>query len=178
MLASALNSHPDISCEGEVGREDDVITASTGTISGAILMYNRWRTFGKRFEACKIVHLTRNPVNTAKSRLANSQDSKRGANRHGAHFFEATDREFSISEKRAGEVEASIRSDIKRMRIAIADIPHVEVSYEELTGDTSVTEIAAGVSGRLIDFLGASPAKLSTNLVKPTTIYTLRGEKK
>ena len=174
MLASTLNSHPDISCEGEVGREDAVIVASPGSISGAILMYSGWRTFGKRFEASKIIHLTRNPANTAKSRLANSQDKKKGKSRLGAHFFEAVDREVTISEKRAGEVEADIRSSINRMRLAIDDIPHIEVSYEDLTGDASVTEIAVDVSRRLTSFLEVSHAKLTTTLVKPNTVYTLQ----
>ena len=171
MLSSALNSHPNISCEGELGVRDEVVPPSEGEVKGAILMYNRWHTLGKRFSATKIIHLVRNPVNTAKSRLANSQDKKENKGKHKAHYRKKASREFELNGKRLKEVKAHIVTEIRRMRATIQPILHIEGSSEELTGDASVAQLPQEVSDRLTAFLEVSSAPLTTDLVKPDTSY-------
>lgn len=176
MLASALNSHPDISCQGEIARKDEVIEASEGNVTGAILMYNNWRAFGRRFEAGKIIHLVRDAKSTSWSRLANSIDKKLEKQDHRAHFREKVERSFEINAKRAREVEAAISAEVNRMRAKLKEtgIRRMEVKYEELTcGGLSVSRIDPIVSRCLTSFLGVDPAELSTDLVKPDTTYIL-----
>lgn len=173
MLASALNSHPSISCEGELGRPDDVIKSSKGEVKGAILMYRHWHMFGDQFTARKILHLVRDPYNIARSRLANEQDKKQKKWEHEAHFREKVSREFELDGKMLGEVRDAVKDETRRIRNDLRQTLHMEVSYEELTGDVSVTEIPQEVSDKLTSFLEVPSASLSTDLVKPDTTYTV-----
>ena len=175
LLASALNSHPDISCRGELREKDRLIKPSQEGLRGAILMYNRCPAFGTTYTADKLIHLVRDPKNTAKSRLANSIDKKEKGNEHSAHFLEIVDREFELNGKRLKGVSAAIRNDIRRAKKWLKGHPHLEISYEELTGNCSVSTIRPEISARLTDFLGLPKATLSTDLVKPNTTYSLKG---
>lgn len=175
MLASALNAHPDISCCGEL-RPKDIVVPSSGDVTGAILMYSNWRDFGVRVSASKIIHLVRDPDNTAKSRLVNNKDKEEQKKKHKAHFLEKVDRGFEIDVKQVGDLSGSIRKKVKRARGWIRDIPHIEVTYEELTENVSVSQLPTEVAKRITDFLGLSYAPLITELVKPNTTYTLLGE--
>ncbi len=85
MLASALNGHPNISCSGELDIVDTLIVPSDGECKGAILMYNRWKAFGTRYTANKLIHLVRDPEALAYSRMANSQSKKKLRAEHQAH---------------------------------------------------------------------------------------------
>lgn len=92
MLGSALNSHPNISCGGELGRSDDVIKPSEGEVKGAILMYRHWDLFEVEFTARKVIHLVRDPYNIALSRLANEYDKWLNKWKHEAHFRKSQQR--------------------------------------------------------------------------------------
>lgn len=182
MLASALNSHPSISCEGEitsrgVSTDDSVIEPSAGETRGAILMYNRWHTPGK-FPASKIIHLVRNPCNTAQSRVANEQSKKLKGREHRAHYWKKVTREFEIGRKVLRETENDIKNEIYRMRKEIQRTSHMEISYEELTGNTSITQVPQESADRISAFLGVPVAPLIVDLVKPDTIYVVTKELK
>lgn len=172
MLASALNSHPSISCRGEISVDDDVVEPSGGETKGAILMYNRWHTPGK-FPASKIIHLVRDPHNTAQSRVANIQNKKLKGREHRAHYREKVTREFEIGRKVLRETENDIKNEIYLMRKEIQRTSHMEISYEELTGNTSITRVPQEIADRISAFLGVPAATLIVDLVKPDTIYVV-----
>ncbi len=175
MLASALNSHPNISCSGELSLKDTLIPPSDGECKGAILMYNRMGASEIRYATDKVIHLVRDPESVAHSRLANSQDKKTPGKEHRAHFQEKIDREFEISAKNAKALTAQVRADINRTRKMLSGLNHIEVSYEELTDNVSVTTLNRTSADRLTRFLGVSEMDLVvTDLVKPNTTYTFR----
>ena len=175
MLASALNGHPNISCSGELNIKDTFIVPSDGEGKGAILMYSRWNSFETRYTADKLIHLVRDPESVAYSRLANSQSKKRLRAEHRAHFREKVDREFEINPKRLKELKAHARARTNRMRKELSGLDHIEVSYEELTDNTSVTTLNKASANRLTRFLGVPEMELVvTDLVKPNTTYILK----
>lgn len=75
MLATALNTHPHIGCWGEIGYNDRSISDVSGSIRGCIVMFNRLAWYSK-IDPAKTILLLRNPLRTARSRLANSLDLK------------------------------------------------------------------------------------------------------
>lgn len=175
MLASALNSHPNISCSGELLISDTLITPSDGECKGAILMYNRWAAFETQYTANKLIHLVRDPESVAYSRMANSQDKKKLRAKHRAHFTENIDRKFDIRPSKLRNLKAHTKTLINKMRKKLSDLDHIEVSYEELTDNLSVTEINRASANRLTKFLGVPEMDLVVpDLIKPNTTYTLK----
>jgi hypothetical protein len=175
MLASALNGHPNISCSGELNIEDTFIVPSGGECKGAILMYNRWSSFETQYTANKLIHLVRDPETVSCSRMANSQSKKKLCTEHRAHFRASVDREFEISAEKLKEMTTYAKAINNRMRKKLSGLDHIEVSYEELTGNVSVTTINRASANRLTKFLGVPEMDLVvTDLVKPNTPYTLK----
>jgi len=139
-------------------------------------MYNQWRAFGSLLVAPKIIHLVREPYAVAKSNLATNAGHKGRSweDREQHHFFEPVQRSFVLEERGIEHRVQSLRRKVSNARTLLKDIDHMEISYEEITGNKSVSRLSSGVSKKLTDFLGVEEAVLITEFVKPDTVYTIK----
>ena len=176
MLASMLNSHPYLSCEGEFGNENDTVTihAREDGIQGCIIHYRQLR----KVQAPKHIHLIRDPLLNAIS-LARTV-----ARQSGSRFSEYAAHYVKGDEPRNQEIipdQAVIVARVKNIERQRAKARAwfektgknlLEVSYEDITGGRSV-EVMPWKTGREIcQFLGIPYRRMTTHFIKGT-----KGEK-
>jgi len=159
-LATLLNSHPDIACYGESGEKMTELVNATGRVKGYILMYNRVKDFSL-LDNIKIIHLVRNSYDTARSRWVNSQK------KFPSHLTEDVEFSVKIHVREVIKLANEIEKLHNKFRELIKNKPHIEVSYDDLTGGRSKNTISKPNTKLLLDFLGVEYSKLSTELKKP-----------
>lgn len=71
------------------------------------------------------------------------------------------------------EVRDEVKEETRIIRNDLHRTLHIEVSYEELTGDASIVQLPQEVSDSLTSFLEVPSAALTTDLVKPDTSYVV-----
>lgn len=151
MLASFLNSHSMISCEGEFGKIDKKIQITKrGRVHGAIFMYNVGK-FSQLRPRLKVIHLVRDPFDNAVS-FARQQIRlrMRQAGRDdlpGAEFVPKT----------VGRLARQVKEQQDNVRERLgARFSWVEVTFEEITEGKEAYMMPEPVSRRLCAFLGVS----------------------
>ena len=166
LLASLLNSHPDLRCYGEVSLSHRRKTLplgwknlyKLGKNEGCILMYTHFlrkesknKNFIKFIKKAKIIHLTR--INTKN---------------HLKSLFKKRNAKFET--KKAKVVQKSIESYKKR--VFKHNFKHVfNITYEEICNDNNITEYE---NPKLLNFLGVKPRKLTTKLDKGVDHYSVK----
>jgi hypothetical protein len=171
LLASLLDSHPDITCWGEAGRPRDILNGrpATGSVRGAIVMYSqRGRLQSIRYN--KVIHLTRNPEVCARSQAASSALRKIHGRGAPAHRFAG---EPPLPEHEPNPVVVQRRAEQLRMQAKRFNRwlkfqqrrPYLCVTYEEVTrGGRNVAACPAEVADRLCRLLDVPLLPLTTNL--------------
>jgi LPS sulfotransferase NodH len=174
LLATALNSHPDIACVGEVAREELTIGEVSGRVRGCILMYNHLDHF-KSVSPERVIHLIReNTSALAWSRIENNVAKKvalRGGETHRPHRIR--DEEWrarcpvQASRVRLVAHRIAKASDENRRWLQSRGKPLLELTYEEISdGGRDVSVIPPLAAMKVTDFLGVCPATLRTPLQK------------
>jgi hypothetical protein len=179
LLATALDSHPEIHCQGELLQlflephklYAPVCQVATGVKNGAIIMYNQWEiALALGLVPRKIIHLQRNSRRTAYSIIRDEQHLSLHGPRHRPHALRASGaqeaRDYPVDEKQLSDLERLIAHAQQEFgRVLPADC--LDISYEELCLDRDVQQLEPTPAGRLIDFLGvASVGDLTTSLAK------------
>lgn len=175
LLATALNSHPDIACEGEQG--DKVIKEISGRFRGMIWMCNRYYKERKIPMADKYIYLIRNPENVAVSSMMNGISRRTNPN-HTAHFHGKEKTEHYILSqrqinKRIYHVKCLINGFVKRLKSH--GINYLTVKYEDLTKNKEVKQIEESETKRILNFLEVDYQPLTTNLKKSRRTYEVQG---
>jgi hypothetical protein len=164
LLASLLDSHPDLRCYGEVyltHRHKMPLGIKNikrlNENEGCILMYTHFiKESGKNIEfvdfisKAKIIHLTRNNID-----------------KHIKSLFKK--RNAEVEERRAALVKNLITNC--RRRVFKNKFKNVfPITYEEICNDKNITEYR---NDKLLKFLGVKPVKLTTKFRKGVDPYTL-----
>src|SRR5574343_1331919 len=158
MLASALDSHPQISCEGEIWRADKrypFLGAVRKQVHGGILMYGVKHyvdLLGK-----KIICLLRDHD----ERLRSLQNT--GI----LHFLETTvvDKKSDMEIEHVVKEQAANRNS-ELLRFA-TDNGALVLHYEDITEGKDVREISASIVAEICEFLGVNMAPMKTLFFKP-----------
>jgi len=171
MLASALNSHPQIACEGELWKNTIKSVKEQSQVRGVIIMYNVRRQI-TAFEIGRVIHMVRNPEANATSFVR--QQRRLNARRAGLSeetinqkFGRAFRLEASALERKAAEI--AMESDrIRRwLRNRRPIVRSVEASYDELTRDgREITNISETLAAPICRFLGVDVRMLSVSTLK------------
>lgn len=161
LLASLLNSHPDIACEGEFGRPDTLIDPAdlSGSVRGCILSFAQ-RNILIKWNPGKVIYMTRSPVLGAESYAKNVVRYK--ARKAGEEY----DPEPHITGNERLSTIRKLKSFHKVSRKILKVFNHLEVSYEELTDNVNISVMPSVMSDRVCDFLGVQRKELTTELVK------------
>jgi len=164
LLATALNSHPNIYCTGET-REAPSENMNNISAVGRIIMYNQLYGQFDETKKSKIIHLTRNPRDTAMSNIANLGDAVFPS--HKAHFYKKEKPRYcSIDKCHIDKKTEEIGGYMVSVRKALKSINHLEITYEELTNGKSIKKLPKKPAKKILDFLGVKYKTLTTNLVK------------
>lgn len=165
LLATALNSHPDICCQGELlqvfkspmKRYAPKPVWPTG-IAGAIMMYSHWKLVRQLGIAPqKFIHLLRSPEATAISVARNRADSLHRGPDHRPHatrdspVMHVTNFDASL----ASEVIPQIEAQQQRFSVLLSDCAMIEIRYEDLTNGQDIVHLPSGIAAELLSFLGA-----------------------
>lgn len=164
LLCTLLNSHPDIACLGESSEKMPELTLSEGKVVGKIIMYNRAGRI-KRFTGVKIIHLIRDPLTTARSHWVNC------TRKFLPHTKQDVTYQIELDSKEIEKRARGIDRVQKQFRNKIQGLPHIEISYEAMTGGKSVSEINESLERYILSFLGVPYHKLYTELKKPKWIF-------
>jgi len=154
MLASFLNSHPMISCEGEFEKFDlKVQIKSRCLMHGAIFMYNV-QQFAELGPRPKVIHLTRDPKTNA---LSFARQQKR-LNLRRAGETDLPGAEFKIPSIVHIRLADALRrqQDVMRKVLIRCRYRMAEVTYEEITEGGEATVMPEAVGRRLCRFLGVT----------------------
>lgn len=162
VLATMLNSHPDIACIGESNERMPELIHSSGKIKGKIIMYMRTDYEGV-FDNVKIIHLVRDTKEIARSRIINS------SRKFDSHYTKQHEFSFTINPDEVNKMSKNLANDIDSFRKKIKDKPVLEIKYSELTdGGKSVETLNKKTSDKILNFLEVDKDyKLVTNLKKP-----------
>lgn len=154
LLASLLNSHPDLTCYDEVllgpGKKKPLGWKRLSKLTeneGAIVMYSHLIKTSLEdamiVRRSKLIHLVRNDVKA-----------------HGISLFKKSGIEFD--EKRFRRTKRRIaRYRAQAMSYPFEDI--YTITYEEISGGKNIKEYE---NKELLKFLGVKPMKLTTNIKK------------
>ena len=164
MLATALNGHSQISCTGEIRNPRDFIKPTEGEILGGILHYSPEGDI----TAKKYIYMKRDITERSRSvdRLHQIKHNE-------------TDPKFHFLEPKTLDVSSIVYKqstfDICKERTAqleefLLDKDHITVTYEEITGNKSITEIPEAVGRKITEYLGVKYEPLKPLTVKPTII--------
>lgn len=191
MLASMLNSHPEVACEGEVHLPNDPDTKRAKKkaklpgvkLVGAIVHY--------RFEkvwAPLVIHLTRDPANLALSqarmkevrKYSGASDTKyAGFKMHqeigskapsnslikvGPHLAKAI--------KQRARMQMDHAAYLLRSKVAAGELKGIlDLTYEGITGNQSVEVMPEAVAKKVLGFLGLGYSELRTCYRKGSLVY-------
>lgn len=164
LLCTLINSHPDIACIGETNEKMPELYNAKGKIVGKIEMYNRVKDITK-YKNVKIIHLIRNPYDTARSDWINC------TKKFPAHVKEKSSFEIKLNKKEIEKRAIGIEEMHNKFKNLIKNLNHIEIHYDDLSKNKSVSEINESIEYKILDFLNVSYSKLSTNLKKPKWIY-------
>lgn len=175
LLASLLDSHPDIECDGEIGSLNDPlfkVEPDGEKLRGGIVMYQRLGRI-KDIRPKSIIHLVRDPLATATSEVTNSISRKLNRKSHRAHRFKDEDPiETAHISPKPETVKRKVAHIIKmRNRLVRAiqkkKLHALEIHYEDLTqGGTSISKCPQGITIQLCKFLGLREHPLTTGFRK------------
>jgi len=165
LLATALNSHPDIVCLGEEGEEIDIKKGAS--VRGKIVMYNQLHGKFEDNFGLRIIHLLRDPRDTAISDILNDRDKAENEN-HDAHYYKKEPIKYHNIEKGFLQYKTDIinRYMWEVQKALPQSIPTIEVRYEELTKGKEVRRIPKKPAERILHFLGVKYRTLTTDLFK------------
>jgi len=163
MLASALNSHPDVICEGEYEKNTIPDLKSSALVRGVIVMYNRLDAI-EREKIDRMIHLVRNPENNAVSFCR--QQKRLQAKRSGMGTDEINKRfglKWRLSSWALKTQAARIREQQVEIRSWIDDLPveSIELSYDELTRGEEVDRFPEEIDLQICSFLGVDQRRLT-----------------
>jgi hypothetical protein len=181
-LATAINSHPEVHCQGELLQlliEPDkayaaVCHVATGTVNGAIIMYDQWimaNVLG--IVPPKVIHLLRDPRRTALSVIRNeasSRDPWYDPHRYRHVPGIPAAREPSIGAAGLAAWTAYIQHQQNEFHRSLP-ASRLQVTYEELCGDRDVHAIDPGVANQIVDFLGVSRRDHLVTLLRKTSAF-------
>lgn len=161
LLATLLNSHPEIMCEGEFGKDDSLIDRSrlSGVLHGCILAFGQ-RNMLFKLNPSRVIYMTRSPVLGAESYAKN-------VSRYRARIAGL---EYDPNPKITDNARLSTTRKLENIHKASCKIlktfNYLEVSYEELTDNKSISWMPMFLCNRVCDFLGVGRMSLWTDLVK------------
>lgn len=164
MLATALNSHPEVCCQGELLqtiKTPHKVYAPRPIVphgvSGAILMYGHWKlTTQLGLNPKKCIHLLRDPIRTAISVAKNLADEQTRGPEHRPHFPRGSKHRQMVEFDATAvpELAARIAERQQRFAVFLADRTVLEIRYEDLTGEKDVEVLPEQASSRILEFLG------------------------
>ena len=160
MLASALNSHPDIKCGAEYNAPAKIeLPDSGGKIEGCIVHWYNLERNPKLLDGVKIIVLIRNPVEIAKSWQKGYAMGKSAG-----HYLEPTTFNGAIPEPEKSVIETIKDRQLKLLEYA-KDREVLRLDYEKLTGNKDIREIEN--SKEICKFLNVKNKKLNPLTYKP-----------
>ena len=164
LLQDLLNSHPDINIRGEIflhyRKGIKLHPHVEGKVNIAILQYSQLESFyelGGDLKKIKIIHLLRNPLDVAISRLQLKVDREIDKN-ISAHHRSTRKKEYG---KRGIIDEGLIDSEIKRIELSynsqkelLKNIDHLEINYEDFTNGGNNTEyLNDDIAKKILNYL-------------------------
>ena len=163
MLASALDSHPDINCGGEVFRKRplyDWLGSGAGIKGGIVNLFKSGIITDKH----KVIVLTRDALGVAKS----------GTSALSTGELHAMDANTTKKQMRISSVSKGTQDRCNRLLVEARKHKDVfQVSYEEMTCNKNIDVIPTEISYKICDFLGVKRAELRPVFKKPAlTKYT------
>lgn len=194
LLASLLNSHPDLACEGEVpvigvrdparGYSDsswDVIKEATGgilpppgKIRGCICHYINSMVFAVQegYRPKKWIHLLRNPERVARSLLRRWAEREDGSAR--AHYFQGEEVppekpiDLDQLKQQTQNMENLQHYNIEFLRAVSEEegLEILQITYEDLTQGSSIYRVRNITTKKILEFLGVKEIQLETRMVK------------
>jgi glycosyltransferase involved in cell wall biosynthesis len=182
LLATALNSHPQLHCQGELLQillephkpYAAVCETATGPVNGAIIMYEHWKLAGALgIIPTKIIHLTREPRQTALSFIRNNEHLSAYGTRHDPHAWRNTYEPFKLRDYPVDEMQLAERTRLVRQSQAAFGslLPGncLEITYEELCANQDVETIDQNAADRITGFLGVSRGENLITLLRKTS---------
>lgn len=161
LLATLLNSHPDIACEGEFSKVDSIIDPDelSGSLSGCILPFTNREMLG-RFKKSKVIHMVRDPDTGAESYLQNVIRYRlRKAGQEIPLNPDVTAVQIQAWAMRLREIQRESRRLMNGRTL-------LEITYDELTGGENIDTMPTEISDRVCDFLGVAQRTLTTEMRK------------
>jgi glycosyltransferase involved in cell wall biosynthesis/cytochrome c556 len=182
LLATAINSHPEIHCQGELlhvltephKAYAAVCDIATGVVNGAIIMYEQWELLrALSIIPSKIIHLTRDARQTALSFIRNNEHLSAYGARHNPHAWRNACeplemRDYPVDEKQLAERTALVRQS-QHASSSFLPKSRLEVTYEELCGNHDVDTIEQTAADRIVEFLGVSGGKKMITPLRKTS---------
>ena len=165
MLASYLNSHPEIGCEGEWGKEDKKIPIDqvSGRLRGCIVMYNVMKEIWGWLPRPQVLHLIRNPETNAVSfvrQVLRYRARKLGGTPPGEDF------RLEPGELRHWSVRILREQQSVREVLDSHGFQTLTLRYEDLLDDDGVGRVMPAERAlQICDFLGVAPLELVCSLV-------------
>lgn len=173
LLVTALNSHPDISCEVNVVRNtlgvDIHDIDSNKKIKGKVVRYNVLSEI-RQANPDKVIHLKRDLTDAARSLIIHKWNVRSS----GVSLHRFRDQSLTIDIRPLGtphfefftSVVKNTFEELQREALkAIGSLPRLTIDYEKITdGCSDIEEIPFVYSERILKFLGASVIPLKTSL--------------
>jgi len=170
MLATMLNSHPEIACEGEYGNENDTVTihASDTGKRGCLIHYRQLELV----KAPKYIHLVRYPIDCAISQARSyARQTQPEYAEYAAHYVKGEEPRNHEIEPSHSVVSARLR-DLSRQLIIARNFfdgkDVLKVHYEGITGNRSVEEMPERMAKRICSFLDVWYHPMKTHFIKGT----------
>jgi len=191
LLLSCLNKHSKIHGRGEIFEkfkrggiiEDNI----PDKINIGILMYvhfDIYNRLGGDLKNHKIIHLLRDPLAVALSRLQREADKKKMGSIFKPHYHKDSpdERKLATSSERgivdtikADKLAMEIESTQKKYINQLKNIPHLEIHYEELVPDNKgIEQLSPQISELLLNYLDLKNdvQSLFTTYIKTGIRYT------
>ncbi|MGH7789892.1 MAG: sulfotransferase family protein [Candidatus Binatia bacterium] len=169
LLASCLDSHPLVGSYGEfIGRPQPAPFPPDPIVVG-IIMYDQWdKALAAGVEIERIIHLVRDPRQSSVSALRNRQNRAIHGAAHRAHALrgEPLPVVHPVDPSAVERVAAGRAAELVAFRERLRGRDVLEVRYEALTGDRSISALPDAESRRLLEWLGLPFARLHTSYVK------------
>lgn len=158
MLASFLNSHPDISCEGEYNKQDKKINPKPrAKVHGAIFMYNV-PAFSWLRPRPKVIHLLRNPEINAVSFI---RQQKRLQMRRAGTTEGMPGPEFTLPPDKLKIEADKIRRQQREHKRKVERLhKSIELNYEDMAIDGKAEVMPEDIGKKICLFLGVPYVKM------------------
>lgn len=178
LLASFLDSHPGIECDGEIGQKTDglrKLEPDDLKLRGGIVMDGRLgRLSSIQPVPRQFIHLVRDPKSNARSELLNAATGKAiGKKHHRAHRFDGEEPIIPTAPEPDLETILHRVHDIRvlhdriRQWLDVQAVPRLTITYEELSSNgQNVARCPRAAAQLLCGFLGVRYHDLFTNYRK------------